>query len=96
MLRAVLRGDAPQARPLALRFGRAAAAGGGRAAGGFVIEAAAVQKGGKVAKDYVSFTVLCTPAAAGAPWRLQKRFSDFEALRVALAAAVLPPAPSTP
>jgi hypothetical protein len=36
------------ARPLTLRFGRAAAAGGGRAAGGFVIEAAAVQKGGKV------------------------------------------------
>ena len=31
------------ARPLTLRFGRAAAAGGGRAAGGFVIEAAAVR-----------------------------------------------------
>jgi hypothetical protein len=36
------------ARPLTLHFGRAAVAGGGRAAGGFVIEAAAVQKGGKV------------------------------------------------
>ena len=44
----------------------------------------------------MSFTVLCTPAAAGPPWRLQKRFSDFEALRAALAAAVPPPHPYPP